>query len=234
MNCQAFEELLVIRAYGKLRSDDEKKLTSHARRCARCARLLARIEKSGGLFQPSDEIPEPDWERSWQVIANKVCKGKKSFQVYIPRPLLAALALLLIFMAGFFLGKQFRLWQPKSSVVYKTNGDEISIQSYAETVESIVLDYLNHGGAHDSNDYLSLQQKYVRRMLLATRRLRIVFARQNKFELVQLVDQIEFLLLNMANLEPTAEPSRRYIRTLLSKKDLIERLKHIASENRNI
>lgn len=106
MNCEESKNFMTVNVYGKLTPLERAKLETHLRQCSRCRSLYEKSGKLGNLFNDKDDIPLPDKEKSWQIIAAKAVKRKGSwFERFVPRkPVFQFSFALLLLVVGFGAG----------------------------------------------------------------------------------------------------------------------------------
>jgi hypothetical protein len=109
MNCEESKNLIAISVYGKLTPEEISQLKTHLHDCACCANIYERSEKLSEFLNEKNDIPLPDKEKSWQIIAAKALKRKGGwFERFAPQKpafqLSFALLLLVVgFTAGYFI-----------------------------------------------------------------------------------------------------------------------------------
>ena len=109
MKCKDSKNLMVIRIYGSLDSQQENELDTHLQQCQECRQAFLSTQDHAGILAERDPKQEPDWDRSWQIIAEKTAKNAKIRRplLFLPKPVLAALSLMIVFVLGFLAGKKF-------------------------------------------------------------------------------------------------------------------------------
>jgi hypothetical protein len=109
MNCEESKNLMTVSVYGKLTLSEKAELEEHLRECQKCARIYERSAQFSPQFDKKKDIPLPDKEKSWQIISTKAFQRKRGWKVFFPykKLALAASALVVVFILGFIVGKQF-------------------------------------------------------------------------------------------------------------------------------
>jgi Zn-finger nucleic acid-binding protein len=109
MNCEESKNLITISVFGELIPSEKARLEAHLQECPECAGLFEESGKLSELIQKKEDIPLPDKEKSWQIIAAKTVKRKSVWlERLVPKKLAfqySAVLLLLIvgFAAGYFI-----------------------------------------------------------------------------------------------------------------------------------
>ncbi len=109
MNCEESKNFITISVYGKLTASEREQLNAHLKECQRCARIFDKAGKLSHPFNGKEDIPLPDKEKSWQIIAAKTFKTKGNWlERFLPKKpafqLSYALLLLVVgFSAGYFI-----------------------------------------------------------------------------------------------------------------------------------
>ncbi len=106
MNCDEYKNLITISVFGELTQEELAQLKTHLRECPRCAAIYERSEKLSDLSDQKDDIPLPDKEKSWQIIAAKALKRKRSWfeRFALQKPVLQYASVLLLLIVGFAAG----------------------------------------------------------------------------------------------------------------------------------
>ena len=117
MNCDEYKNLITISVFGELTQEELAQLKAHLRDCPDCAAIFERSEKLSDLSNQKDNIPLPDKEKSWQIIAAKALKKKRGWveRFALQKPVFQYASVLLLLIVGFATGYFIRAEGPKGS-----------------------------------------------------------------------------------------------------------------------
>ena len=106
MNCDEYKNLITISVFGELTQEELAQLKTHLRECPRCAAIYERSERLSDLSDQKDDIPLPDKEKSWQIVAAKALKRKRNWfeRFALQKPVLQYASVLLLLIVGFAAG----------------------------------------------------------------------------------------------------------------------------------
>lgn len=235
MNCETFQELLVERIYGRLTEDREAALQDHARACPECAVVLERSMDIQDVLEPGEDIPVPDFDRSWRVIQARVQQKERGWGAWFLRwrfAMVAAAAVVAIFAIGVFTGRSVFSPVPESP----GNGYRgiTSIASYTETLEPLLLDFANQAGRPMDDELAELTRRVTADMLEETRLLKLAAARSGDEALYVLLDDIELVLISISNLGGENGEIAGQLERVIRDKSIMYRLKKLPDANRTI
>jgi hypothetical protein len=110
MNCEEYKNLITISVFGELTQEELTQLKAHLRDCPECAATYERSEKLSELSDQKENIPVPDKEKSWQIIAAKALKQKRGWldRFVVQKPVFQYAAVLLLIVVGFSAGYFYR------------------------------------------------------------------------------------------------------------------------------
>jgi hypothetical protein len=114
MNCEDSKNLMTVSVYGKLNPAEKARFEAHLRECAGCAGRFEKVRKLSNLFIEKDDLPLPDMEKSWRVIAADVFRKRQRRRATYPskRPVFAFSLALSLLVVGFAAGYLVRSsWQ---------------------------------------------------------------------------------------------------------------------------
>ncbi len=106
MRCEESKDLMTVGVYGKLTPSEKGRLEAHLRECSGCAGRYEKVKELNTLFHEKEDIPLPDMERSWGVIAADVLRRRPFWTrpFGMKRPAFGFALPLLLVMAGFVAG----------------------------------------------------------------------------------------------------------------------------------
>lgn len=236
MKCQDFESLIVIRIYGSLDAQQEGELEKHLQQCGECRQIFLRLQDHTGILAAPDPAKEPDWERSWQTIAEKAVKKEKTRTSLFPlsKPVLAALSLAAVFVLGFLAGKKFFFEAPGDQPfpILAIRPADSPLQNYADTLEPLLIGFLNRTSSaylSEARELQRIESRVVQDMLIQTLLLRQLVSETSHPLLWELLDDLELILRTMANLRPDDQESFNQLQTAIREKEIKIKLRTLLS-----
>jgi hypothetical protein len=117
MNCDEYKNLITISVFGELTQEELSQLKSHLRDCSSCAKIYERSEKLSELSDQKDNIPLPDKEKSWQIIAAKALRKRRGWfeRFTLQKPVFQYALILFLLGIGFSVGYLIRSDELKGS-----------------------------------------------------------------------------------------------------------------------
>lgn len=231
MNCEECREIFVLHIYGELTEEQEESLRRHLSACPGCAGAFARIGKIHGVLKPDGDPPQPDWEASWRVIRNRALgrPGRRFVLFPVRRFALIAATAVSVFVIGILAGRS--LFGPGRETVPialdRTYRGVASLSAYAETLEPVLLDFMNRGGRPASKEMAELTNRVVADMLAQTRLLKRAAARDDDRSLYGLLEDIELVLISITNLRGGNGDVAAQLDQVIKDKSLLYRLKRL-------
>lgn len=206
MNCDEAKNIMTVRFFGELGPDERTALEEHLRDCPECARISEICETRREAFDLPDGLPQPDWERSWEVIAGRALDRRRDARFFgFPwKWAPVAASLLAVFILGYVFGR--RIFVPSPGAVLSSRApaaaDLSSLGGYIDTAEVVVIDFLNRGEREETPEVVELERKIYRSMLAETRLLQDLAATSRDDSLKGFLDEMESILLSLSNLHP--------------------------------
>jgi hypothetical protein len=241
MTCQDFRDLVVVGIHGRLSAEQRTELDRHRSACAECAALYGRFEASLELqaeaLVEAASVPPPDWDRSWEAIANRALPERSPFLKFLARVpgwVPAAAGILVVFVLGYVAGRGILV----NSVVSRPElashpasdrGQSTLFASYADGLKPVLASFLNRGDVVPPAELRALEREIARDMLSRTRVLRDLAAASGDAELADLLVDLELVLTSLANLEPGDEASAALLERMIREKSVALRLRELAS-----
>ena len=239
MNCNDCRDLIVTGIYGTLSSREKKDLEGHVEACPECARTLRELGDYQGLLVEKEEIPLPDWERSWEVISESMRRPQKHRIVYIlsPRTIYAAAAVIVVFITGLLIGKHFM--GPTREIILSTpesvhSSYYIPVSNYAESIEPILVNFTNRGAYQLPEELLEMEREIIDEMRSQTMLLRYLASRSGDLDLQYLLEDLEIILVSIANLRKGDEDAARQLEHFIRERAVTMRLRQIMKEESTI
>jgi len=227
MNCNECRNLIVVRIYGGLEPAGDKELQTHIRECGECRRMYTRFEDHTSILAGADPEALPDWEASWRTIAGRAFPGRNEGRVRwsIPRPVLAVASLVLVFILGALVGRQLLFREPytASSEMLALQGSGIALERYADDLDPILTGFMNRTASaevEEASRIAQIERLLIQDMLIQTRLLKHLMDQTDDPALPELLDDLELILVGMANLQSGDEESLSHLQEIIREKDL--------------
>jgi len=219
--CKKYQPLIASRWFGDLTADENRALSAHVEVCAACRETLSDgLETIHQIGRPSrPELPRHFWEGFWGRLATRMAAAEQA----PPPPLLARLRSLVhapwppalrlaaaaaIFVAGILVSRMFWPASPTEQIaqaprpIAVTPADARTDDLLSRTkVLFIGVSNLDPGAIQSGELNFAPQRQASRQLLAEAAALRKDPRAAKDRQLVQLVDQLEMVLLQIANLE---------------------------------
>lgn len=229
MKCEECKNLITVSVYGKLTYSERRQLEDHLRECPECTRIYKKSENLSSLFEEKEDILLPDKEKSWDVISAIATQRKGGQTIFFPYKKLAfvASALVIVFLLGFLIGKHVFFHRagetpPESTAL---QGYESPIQRYTEGLEPILINFLNRTDARKQEEMSDIEKQIVKDMLIQTKLLKHIVSLREDPRLLQLLEDIEFILVGISNLKPQDQESADQLTRLIRENEIKFKLK---------
>lgn len=237
MNCEDAKNTLLLQAFGKLTPEQKAEWDAHLKDCPRCARMSRKLSSYHDMIHDQDDIPLPDWEKSWDIISCRAFDRARSNRNVLPtlRWTAAAAALLAVFVLGFLLGR--RILNPTSPLLSSRSlrvTTQTPLERYADTIEALLTGFVNRSDINQPAEFLSIEKQMIEDMLIQTRLLKGLARDRRMPHLDALLEDLEFILLNLSHLQPEDRETARYLNRLIREKSLRFQLKDLASRELGI
>jgi len=228
MNCQETEKMMTIAVYGTLNEEQLSALEEHLSRCQSCQR---RWERTAPLRERADRItrvPVPDPDRSWDIIAGRLSRGRRTRARrrswrWVP----AGATLLVIFAAGFYFGRRLLLVPSVSRMPWPTELSEISLEAYVDFLQPVLINFSNRGAVQDPAAMKRLERRIVSDLLARTRLFKSLIPEEDGSALWQLLQDLEFILTAMDNLESGDMDAASHLAELIRDNEVSLRLRQL-------
>jgi hypothetical protein len=223
MNCEKTKNLISIGIYGKLTPEQRRELDAHIKGCPECARLA---EKSAPLLDQrrEEETPPPDLDKSWRVISAETLERRRPRMTKPMRKwALAAASLLVVFILGYFAGKMVL----SGGKELPSGGAAIpSLTAYADNLRPVLINFVN-SREEAPPEIRKLESRIISDMLQQTRMLKDLAAQTGYRERLELLQDLEFILISMDNLQPDDRESARHLARMIRDKDISLKLREL-------
>lgn len=227
--------MITVGVFGELAPEEKALLESHLRDCPSCARLFKGSQASRAMFEVPDRYPRPDWDRSWEIIAARAFGRTKTWRLFgLPgRWAVAAASLLVVFALGYVVGR--RIQKPPiggpTAFALAPAAEPSPLSRFAETLEPVLIDFLNRGKTERPREIADLERKIVRSMLTDTRLLQALAASSGDPELAAFLEETETILLSLANLKPGDRESADSLGREIRERRIRAKLRDLMSAN---
>jgi len=232
MNCQDAKNLLVIGACGRWTVRQRADLEAHLQICPECGRLAGKTPLRPAEPAPETDIPIPDLDEIWAKIESRAFgRRRRPFFPRTPRWALAAAGLVFVFVFGYVAGRRVLFNRGLGSAPFLAGATSVpSWTEYAENVKPVLIDFLNRGDVRPPAELIALKRQLVREILLQTRLLQSLAAKTGDDGMGDLLQDLEFVLVSLANLGPGDEESARHLANLIRERKVSLRLSHLDSQ----
>ncbi len=219
--CHHYESLLTEKLFGEIAAEHEQELQAHLQTCAACRAALVELQSVlHALGKPAaPQMPEHFWTGYWDRLRERMAHEAPPQNSWLERwrarfnvawspayRLVAATALVLL---GIFIG---RFIQPQTQ---QTVAQQPALQYNVEEVAAIsqrtanvldrskilLLGVVNEDYGAASVEDVMRQRKVSRELLTEVRSLQTVLPNSPDRRLLQLVEQLELVLMQIAALE---------------------------------
>ena len=225
-SCKIIRRKMVEAVYSDLPEDEQKQFLQHLDSCADCRREFAILQKTLGIMNKR-QIPDPGedyWGNYWQNLQHRLIERNKTnvisewvkklfafLNVRMPgyAPQLAAAAVILV--VGIFIGKFYFANNENSMIsdvkLIQSLQDKtpvrLSAQRYLEKSKIILLGLVNFDPTQDDPYALNLdyQKEISQQMAFQAKTLKKSLADSGLVNLAELIEQLEIIMLQIANLE---------------------------------
>lgn len=238
MNCEEAKNLIAIGVFGDPDPADRAALEEHLRGCPACSRIFETVADVRPSFEASQDPPAPDWEKSWEVIASRAFGRRRGFRVFgFPVTwAVAAASLALIFVLGFLAGRRFvspPSGSPGLSRARIPDADS-PLQRYAESLEPVLIDFLNRGETERPKEAFELERRILQSMLAETRLWRGLAEKAGEANLMEFLDELESLLISLANLKPGDRDSADLLDRMIRERQIRSKLRKLGGQKATI
>ncbi len=230
MNCEKTKNLITIGIYGKLTPEQRRELAAHIKDCPECARLA---EKSEPLLDRlrQEEAPQADLEKSWRVISSRTLERRRSLGIKPVRKwALIAASLLMVFILGYFAGKRIL---PVGEEFPSVSSAIPSLTAYADNLRPVMINFVN-SREEAPPAIRELESRIISDMLQQTRTLKDLAARAGDRGRLELLQDLEFILISMDNLQPDDRESARHLARMIRDKNISLKLKELITSQPTI
>lgn len=218
-NCQKYETLLIDKLFGELDALREEKLEAHLASCPTCRATLAEfreVRQSLGKPQRPD-LPPHYWAGYWDRLSKRMeyepppspslWERLLSFTAVRWSPAIQIASAAVVLVLGIFIGRTFFQEAPQVASTSAALPETAEVQQVdarseqlLERSKILLIGILNEDLSAASVQDLKHQQQTSRTLLTEARDLRATLRKSPDRRMVQLLDQLEVVLLQIANL----------------------------------
>ena len=215
MNCREFETNLVLRLLEPLPPGTQAELDAHRAVCRRCA---ARFEKTGRLpvFLPRESGPAPAEPASSrvEVFARLVKTWAPGPRFIRPRFAWAAAGAAGLLLAGIVIG--ISVVRPGRAVPERAalSPDNV-LKAYVDRLEPVLVGFQVKRHERAPEDLVEFEKRMTAELRGDTALLKEAARLAGQSDLVELLDEIDMLLLNIARLQAGDEEAADQLRRLI-------------------
>jgi hypothetical protein len=233
MNCQQAEKQITIAVFGKLNENQESELSEHLSQCAECRH---RWEQTAPWRRQENRITRvhlPDPDRSWTTISERLSnRSRKPGPGKIWRLVPATAVLMIVFFVGLFFGRRLFFTPPDSQMPWPMALSEVSLETYAEFLQPILVNFSNQDGVKNPAVLRRLESRIISDLLAQTRLLKSLVTEDVNTALRELLQDLEFILTAMDNLEPGDTEASRHLAGMIRDNEVSLRV-HQLIRNQN-
>lgn len=254
-SCKFYRALLVDSLFGDISEEQQDQLQKHLHRCRRCSDELAGLQHTLELMYRKERPQQTKefWDGYWERLrARMVREGEETQRATVPpgavrtkRPgwrfayTLAGISAVLLL--GIALGKYVFLSHPSDSFDLRSPDIEVrQIDSrtahYFETSKILLLGLLNSETPGSSQGELNyaVHKKASENLLQEAAFLKDNLITGEQRRLKQLIEELEVILLEIANLEEEEDlPGIEMLKSTIDRKGVLMKI-NIREMNRNI
>ncbi|MBN1270919.1 MAG: zf-HC2 domain-containing protein [Candidatus Aminicenantes bacterium] len=233
MNCQHAKDLMAIGIFGRLTPAQRKELEEHLKDCPACARRYEKTASLMGLRMKEADIPPPDLEKSWKAVSKGIESRRRPRGFFPARKwILAACSFLAVFVLGYFAGKMV-LNSGRQGFMPETSSAP-SLAAYVDNVKPVLVNFLNRDGVETPEKIRRLEKEIISDMLFRTRLLKEMASQNGDPEILELLQDLEFILMSMDNLKPDDRDTAQYLVRMIREKKVSLRMRELLTSKSTI
>jgi hypothetical protein len=231
MTCEDVKKELALSMLGLGSPNKQRELGFHAESCPACAQRLEKALSAKTAIARNKPVPPPDWEASWQVIEARVQKKRFLALPALRHRWALVSAVVTVFILGAVAGRIF-LVNPTAaphSDIFSGMNTETAWHGYADRLELLLVDFGNRIDVEPPPNILKQEKALIERILVETRALNSLLAREGDKSKVALLNDAELLLMHIANLRPGDKKSAGAMAKVVRESPLKSKLRAIIS-----
>ncbi len=232
MNCRDYEKKMILSLSNDLDPHEQKALEAHLKDCPACLQKYEKIKKElEWMAVVLNSRPEFDWDKSWDIIRNRLTRNTwiRETRIFQFRRILQAAAVLGIFLLGIVIGR-YLLLNPEEELSLQSNKMIVSsrlIQQHLEETKIALLEYNNRIALGSDREIFDFEKQRARILLFRNRALQAFLISSGDPSVTELLQDLEIILYEAANLETSSSKNHMFIKTLIKDKDIFFRMRQI-------
>jgi len=248
MNCNEIESLMGLYIYNELDHRDRQLVETHLNACPDCTGKQERFQMVMNGYMVQREAPSmPDWERSWQVVRDRLesspskQQGKRSMHrsVWFYRAGALAAAVV-IFVVGLTVGLHLKDTPnlpglKTAKLADPLEGHEFFVrrfQAHLENIKPVIIEYANYWKSDQAvrGSALPVEKEMVIDLLIKNQLLLCRLPTDNNRYMQQLLTELKTILTKIAALTLDDEESIDKIKTMIRRKGLLFKMETLRSD----
>ncbi|MHB8056142.1 MAG: anti-sigma factor family protein [Candidatus Aminicenantales bacterium] len=236
MKCKHARQALVLDYYGELSPAEKTELESHLRSCGACMAEREDILRVFALLEanPPAPVPDPDTERVWSGVESQLAPAKsparRRHAWAAPQWSLAGAALVLVLVAGIFIGRS--VFAPQvpvdlTAAASKTPNPAAALKpalaGHLEDLKPLLLEYANYSPETASGHTVAIDENLLQALMLQNILLRKALAKSDPAA-ADLLDDCDLILKEIINRNRPTAASPDAIRGLIRDRDVLFKL----------
>ncbi len=226
MRCKRYKENIILHLYGELSEQETVDLKTHLSTCPDCAR---EFEYTREVFATLDEIhphtvPESSTAKNWAAVRRGIetQHSQSRPRSIMPRWAFAGAAMMLVFVLGIFLGRQWLSHDIQTASRQDTGEKylQYKLRQHIDDLKPIVVEYSNITPGESGKDTVLLDREAARSLLIQNLLLRKLLA-QSDPSAAQLLDDVDLVLKEIANLSSEDTDTPVSIQRLIQDRDIL-------------
>ncbi len=234
MNCKECENLMELIIQKDIPVKDKKMAEEHMSQCKTCSESFIKTRQLASFLQTSsDNIPMPEWDKSWTIIKQSIEGESKPLRTnwnpwYSPWKY-AVLGSIIIFILGFLAGKILFISTPpgESSGLETPKNLQYAICQYLEDIKPFILEYGNYQHTQKNEVDFSFEKTLASKLLMKNRILQDHMLRIKNIKIQQLLRELEIILMEISVINTKESQNFLFIKKLIKIKRIIYKIENI-------
>jgi hypothetical protein len=234
MTCRRFRKSMVLDIYGELEDREHRRLKGHLSRCAACREEFERTSTVLASLDRDrvEEIPEPDWDRSWKAVQAGLQKTVRRARgaAFLPRWAYAPLALAVLFVLGVFVGRYWLSPRPAGTGAVTASRSlspaavRTVLADYFDDLTPLLLEFANDRPGAAGPAGLQSDREMAASLLVENMLLKRALARRNP-GLADLFDDLEMILTEISNLKHRDTSTPALVQQAINERQILPRIR---------